>query len=98
MIKSRIPECHIREETEVEKEHKAAGLRKNNSPGPLSYKTTEARRVSTFHKKDKALIFEKSPKRSFLDNIVSKKKQLPGVGKYDVGKSLDYCYKPSRKY
>jgi hypothetical protein len=37
------------------------------------------------------------PKRSFIEREVTVKKNVPGVGKYNPDKSMDFAYRPMRK-
>ena len=94
VLKNRIPECKIKDETELEKQQKIPV--KDYSPSPCSYRHEDARLRSSFQRKSMAMVMEKSPRKVYYNHMLTRK--VPGVGRYDVAKSMDKVYKPARKY
>lgn len=68
---------------------------RDNSPSPASYRAdhdkTSKYNSGTYYKQSKM------PKRSFIEREVTVKKNVPGVGKYNPDKSMDFAYRPMRK-
>lgn len=60
-------------------------FKKNDSPSPFTYKQAEAYRSTQTCSKNYSI--SKTKKNNFAEEISNKKKNIPGVGKYDVSKA-----------
>jgi len=90
-------ECHIRSETEKEKEQLVKKWAKDNSPSPSSYRSIECHDKTSKYSSSKMYKCSKNPKSSFIEKHVNVKKNIPGVGKYNPEKSRDFAYCPVKK-
>lgn len=60
-------------------------IKKDNSPGPLTYDTGKAKdKISS---RSLNFMFSKTPKASITDETIKRAKRVPGAGHYDVRKS-----------
>ena len=60
-------------------------FKKNDSPSPLSYRADEAYKSSQPNARNYSI--SKGKKTNFAENESNRKKLVPGVGKYDVGRA-----------
>lgn len=60
-------------------------FKKNDSPSPFSYKQAEAYKSTQVFTKNYSI--SKTKKNNFAEDISNKKKNIPGVGKYDISKA-----------
>ena len=60
-------------------------FKKNDSPSPFTYRDDEAYKNTQVFSKNYSI--SKTKKQNFAETISARKKNIPGVGKYDVTKS-----------
>lgn len=70
---------------------------KNNSPSPSSYRSIECHDKTSKYDSSTMYKLSKMPKSSFIERHVNVKKNVPGVGKYNPDKSMDFAYRPMKK-
>jgi|TARA_B110000305_G_C18808751_1_gene346065 hypothetical protein len=76
-------------------------MKKDNSPSPTSYKVAEAIEKTSgkgsLDRGGRYYQIGKSKRNSYIEQIETRSKKLPGVGKYDSHTALDKVFRPMKR-